>query len=247
MITMKWMLPIKLLLLLLILFVAVPGLASASSRPQADWDNTFSIVARDPDTGALAAAVSTARYAVGNRVPFVEYNVGAVATQANTNVMLAKDALGLMRDGANASTALETVLANDPAREERQLSVLDAKGGQAAFTGTKPDDFKNHLYGRNCIVAGNILVGPETLIAMVDTFEATTGTLADRVMAAMEAGQKAGGDRRGKISAAMVVVNEPPGPYAYSKNIDLRVDSSKTPVADLRVLYEAYKAAFKIK
>lgn len=221
--------------------------ASASSRPQADWDNTFSIVARDPETGALAAAVSTARYAVGNRVPFVEYNVGAVATQANTNVMLAKQALELMKGGAVASEAMREVLANDPQRDERQLSIMDAKGGQAAFTGTKPDDFKNHLYGKNCIVAGNILVGPETLVAMVDAFEATTGTLADRVMATMEAGQKAGGDRRGKISAAMVVVNEPPGPYAYSKNIDLRVDGSKNPVEDLRVIYEAYKAAFKIK
>ena len=235
------------LLLLLVLFLAVPSLASASSRPQSEWDNTFSIVARDPETGAFAAAVSTARYAVGNRVPFVEYNVGAVATQANTNVMLAKQALELMRDGTSASEALEIVLGNDPDRADRQLSIMDAKGGQAAFTGTKPDDFKNHLYGRNCIVAGNILVGPETLIAMVDAFEAAKGTLADRVMATMEAGQKAGGDRRGKISAAMVVVNVPPGPYAYSKNIDLRIDSSKDPVADLRVLYEAYKAAFKIK
>ena len=229
------------------LFEVEPCLADESSCPQPDWDNTFSIVARDPDTGALAIAVSTARYAVGNRVPFVEYNVGAVATQANTNVMLAKEALQLLRSGAGAAEALATVLGNDPQREERQLSVLDAKGGQAAFTGRKPDDFKNHLYGLNCIVAGNTLVGPETLTAMVDAFEATTGTLADQVMAAMEAGQKTGGDKRGKISAAMVVLNEQPGPYSYSKNIDLRVDKSENPVADLRGLYEAYKAAFKIR
>ena len=244
---MKWTFRAKVLLSLLILTIAVPGLANASSRPQSDWDNTFSIVARDPATGALAAAVSTARYAVGNRVPFVEYNVGAVATQANTNVMLAKEALRLMRGGASAYEAMVAVLDNDPDREERQLSVLDAKGGQAAFTGTKPDDFKNNLYGLNCIVAGNILVGPETLLALVNTFESATGSLGDRVMAALEAGQKAGGDRRGKLSAAIVVVYEAPGPYAYSKNIDLRVDSSKDPVGDLRILYDTYKAAFKIK
>ncbi|MHC1759041.1 MAG: DUF1028 domain-containing protein [Negativicutes bacterium] len=244
---MKWTFSTQFLLIVLVLFLAVPSLASASSRLQSEWDNTFSIVARDPETGALAAAVSTARFAVGNRVPFVEYNVGAVATQANTNVMLAKEALNLLRDGSSAVEAMETVLGNDPQSAERQLSILDAKGGQAAFTGTKPDDFKNHLYGKNCIVAGNILVGPETLVAMVDAFEATTGSLGDRVMAAMEAGQKAGGDRRGKISAAMVVAYVPPSPYAYSKNIDLRVDSSKDPVADLRILYNNYKAAFKIK
>lgn len=239
---------VKILLLLLMLALAVPCSANASSNPKTDWDNTFSIVARDPATGALAAAVSTARYGVGNRVPFVEFNVGAVATQANTNIMLAKGALRLMRGGATASEAMQQVLADDPERDSRQLSVLDAKGGVAAFTGTKPDDFKNHLYGKDCIVAGNILIGPETLTAMVDAFESTSGSLGDRVMAAMEAGQKAGGDKRGKISAAIVVAYESSeSPYAYAKNIDLRVDGSKDPVADLRVIYEAYKAAFKIK
>ena len=210
-------------------------------------DNTFSIVARDPETGALAAAVATARFAVGNRVPFVEYHVGAVTTQADTNVMLAKEALNLLRAGSSAAEAMETVLKNDPQRDDRQISVLDARGGQAAFTGTNPDDYKGHLFGENCIVAGNILVGPQTLAAMVEAFDTTAGSLGDRVMAAMEAGQKAGGDRRGKISAAMVVAYVPPSPYAYSKNIDLRVDSSKDPVADLRILYNNYKAAFKIK
>ena len=227
---------------------AVPCSANSYANPKTNWDNTFSIVARDPATGALAAAVSTARYGVGNRVPFVEFNVGAVATQANTNIMLAKDALRLMRGGATAFEAMQQVLADDPDRDTRQLSVIDAKGGYAAFTGTQPSDFKNHLYGKDCVVAGNILVGPETLIAMVNAFEATSGSLGDRVMAAMEAGQKAGGDKRGKISAAIIVAYESPdSPYAYSKNIDLRVDGSKDPVADLRIIYDAYKAAFKIK
>ena len=97
------------------------------------------------------------------------------------------------------------------------------------------------------MVAGNILVGRETLEAMLTTFETSTGTLADRVMAAMEAGQKAGGDRRGKISAAIVVLNDAPDSSSYARNIDLRIDSSKDPVGELRVLYDAYKTAFKIK
>lgn len=227
--------------------LAQSGQALATEPGRDQWDNTFSIVARDPATGALGAAVSTARLAVGNRVLQVEYSVGAVASQANTNPLLAKGAMDLMRNGANAKEALDAALLGDERREERQLSVLSANGTPAAYTGSKPDDFKGHLIGRDCVVAGNILVGRETLEAMLATFEATGGALSDRVLAAMEAGQKAGGDRRGKISAAMVVLNEAPGTNSYARNIDLRVDSSKDPVGDMRVLYDAYKIAFKIR
>lgn len=239
--------PVLRLLIALALPLLVLIKPAAALEPGHDqWDNTFSIVARDPATGALGAAVSTARLAVGNRVLQLEYNVGAVASQANTNPLLARDALELLRKGANARGALEAALLRDERREERQLSVLSAHGDQAAFTGTKPEDFKGHLIGKDCVVAGNTLVGRETLEAMQAAFEGTAGTLADRVIAALEAGQKAGGDRRGKISAAMVVLNEAPGTGSYARNIDLRIDSSKDPVGELRVLYDAYKLAFKI-
>jgi len=224
--------------------------AHATEAPEPDsaqWDNTFSIVARDPATGAVGGAVSTARLSVGNRVLQVEFGLGAVASQANTNTMLARDALDRLRLGATAVEALDAALLADEKREERQLSVMSAKGTQAAFTGTKPDDFKGHIIGKDVVVAGNILVGRETLEAMVAAFETTSGTLADRVMTALEAGQKAGGDRRGKISAAIVVLNEAPATNSYARNIDLRVDSSKDPVGELRTLFDAYKAAFKIK
>lgn len=227
-----------------LLMLGLPGPAAASSE---EWDNTFSIVARDPVTGALGAAVSTARLAVGNRVIHVEHNVGAIATQANTNPLLAKEALQRLQNGVTAKDALDAVLQADEKRDERQLSIIDAKGNVAAFTGTKPDDYKNHIIGKDFIVAGNILVGKETLEAMASAFDALKGTLADRVMAALEAGQQAGGDRRGKISAAIVVVNQAPSSNGYAKNIDLRIDSSKDPVAELRVLYDAYKVAFKIQ
>ena len=227
--------------------LAVMLLGPAPAHASDDWDHTFSIVARDPATGALGAAVSTARLAVGNRVLLVEHQVGAVASQANTNPVLAREALKRLQGGASAQEALDAVLQEDPRREERQLSVIDASGRRAAFTGTKPDDYKGHLIGKDVVAAGNILVGRETLEAMVAAFENGTGTLADRVMAALEAGQRAGGDRRGKISAALVVVNQAPGPNAYAKNLDLRIDNSKDPVAELRVLYDAYKAAFKIE
>ena len=232
------------LLISSLLMLGLPGPAAASSE---EWDNTFSIVARDPVTGALGAAVSTARLAVGNRVIHVEHNVGAIATQANTNPLLAKEALQRLQNGVTAKVALDAVLQADEKRDERQLSIIDAKGNVAAFTGTKPDDYKNHIVGKDIIVAGNILVGKETLEAMATAFDAFKGTLADRVMAALEAGQQAGGDRRGKISAAIVVVNQAPSSNGYAKNIDLRIDSSKDPVAELRVLYDAYKVAFKIQ
>lgn len=232
------------LLISSLLMLGLPGPAAASSE---EWDNTFSIVARDPVTGALGAAVSTARLAVGNRVIHVEHNVGAIATQANTNPLLAKEALQRLQNGVTAKVALDAVLQADEKRDERQLSIIDAKGNVAAFTGTKPDDYKNHIIGKDFIVAGNILVGKETLEAMASAFDALKGTLADRVMAALEAGQQAGGDRRGKISAAIVVVNQAPSSNGYAKNIDLRIDSSKDPVAELRVLYDAYKVAFKIQ
>ena len=219
----------------------------AVAAPNDNWDNTFSIVARDPATGALGAAVSTARLAVGNRVLHVEHGVGAVASQANTNAMLAKDALKRLQSGATASEALDSVLQADGDRDQRQLSVIDFHGRQAAFTGTKPDDFKGHIIGKDCVVAGNILIGRETLEAMVAAFESNSGTVADRIMTALEAGQKAGGDRRGKIAAAILVMNQAPGPGSYAKNIDLRIDSSNDPVSDLRVVYDAYKAAFKIQ
>ena len=191
--------------------------------------------------------MSTARLPVGNRVLQVEFGLGAVASQANTNTMLARDALDRLRLGATAVEALDAALLADEKREERQRSVMSAKGTQAAFTGTKPDDFKGHIIGEDVVVAGNILVGRETLEAMVAAFENTSGTLADRVMTALEAGQKAGGDRRGKIFAAIVVLNEAPATNSDARNIDLRVDSSKDPVGELRTLFDAYKAAFKIK
>lgn len=213
--------------------------ADSPESSRQNWDHTFSIVALDPDTGHLGVAVSTARLAVGNRVPFAKAKVGAVATQANTNPALAYEALLLLEMGKTAQEALDATLASDAGREERQLTIIDAKGNKAAFTGTKPDDYKGHIIGKNCVVAGNILVGPETLSAMVEAFDKTEGHLSDRIMAAMEAGQKAGGDKRGKISAAILVATEGLHPY-----VNLRVDNSTDPVADLRKLYDAYKAAF---
>jgi uncharacterized Ntn-hydrolase superfamily protein len=235
------------LLFTLSLCLTVSAYAADSQEDRSQWDNTFSLVARDPVTGAVGGAVSTARLAVGNRVLNAEFGVGAVASQANTNPKLARDALDRMRHADTAQEALEAALRGDDKYQDRQVSVISATGSRAAFTGSGPEDFKGHVIGKDVVVAGNILVGRETLDAMVSTFESTQGPLADRIMAALEAGQKAGGDRRGKVSAAILVLNEAPGTNSYARNIDLRVDTSKDPVADLRTLFDAYKTAFKIK
>lgn len=199
-------------------------------------DNTFSIIAYDAQTNVLGIAVATARLAVGNRVPFIKSGVGVIATQANTNIELGYKGLTLLEQGLTAPQVLEIVLGEDCDHEERQLSIIDAIGNRAAFTGIKTQNYKAHLIGPTSIVAGNFLAGPEVLIAMQQTFNSINLPLAEKLLLALEAGQKAGGDKRGKVSAALKVVTNKTHPY-----LDLRVDKSNNPILDLRSLYESYK------
>ncbi len=219
--------------------------APASASDRAQWDNTFSLVGRDAKTGDFAVVVSTARLAVGNRVPWAASGVGAIATQADTNPKLGREGLKMLASGMNAEEVLQKVLAADKGSAGRQLSVIDAKGHTAVFTGAtvlKENVWAGSLKGKDCVAAGNILVGEDTVKAMVKAFESTPGFIGERAMKALEAGQAAGGDKRGKISAAILVVRKGPQPL-----VDLRIDSSKDPVAELRVLYDAYVKAFKIE
>lgn len=211
------------------------------------WDSTFSIVACDPATGALAVAVATARFAAGNRVPWLEFGVGAAAAQSNTDPRLARRALAWMGGGAAVEEALAATLAADAESATRQLSLIDPQGRACAFTGDLAEDWKGHLLGQNCVAAGNLLVGPETLSAMVGAFESAPGRLGDRALAALAAGQAAGGDRRGKRSATLRVLYGPEDQaQAYAHNIDLRVDGSADPIGDLEAIYLGYKAEFRI-
>ena len=196
---------------------------------------TFSIVGRCEKTGALGVAVSTARIAVGTRVPFVEAGIGAVATQAETNIFLGYESLRLLRNGEKPSSVMKQVLNADTNRESRQLAIIDYLGNKGVFTGSNTIDYKGHLVGKDCIVAGNMLAGLQTLQDMLSAFEETSGFLGERLMRALEAGQIAGGDKRGKISAAIKVVKESPHPY-----IDLRVDEHPDPVKELRRIYNEY-------
>ncbi len=193
--------------------------------------HTFSIVARDPRLGAFGVAVATARPAVGSLVPFVSRR-GAIATQARVNTDLGRHGLALLEHGVPITVALRALLDGDPDREIRQVHGLDAT---RAFlhTGTGCVGWCGHLEGADCTVAGNMLAGPRVVEAMVEAFGASRQQeLPERLLRALEAGQAAGGDRRGKQSAALLVVSDEP---RLCHN--LRVDDHAEPVAELRRLY----------
>ncbi|MGI6574764.1 MAG: DUF1028 domain-containing protein [bacterium] len=198
-------------------------------------DNTFSIVGRCPHTGALGVAIATARIAVGSRAPHARAHVAAISTQAWIDVMLAYKSLQIIEKGQSAQVALEQVLAEDEGKELRQLIIIDAHGNKAAFTGKGTEPFAGHIVGENCVVAGNFLKDKSTLNAMAAAFDGEKGCLGDRLMLALESGQAAGGDKRGKMSAAIIVVKDSIHPY-----INLRVDYGADPVKELREIYNRY-------
>jgi len=200
---------------------------------------TFSIVARCAKTSALGVCVATAVPAVGSVVPHAEEVVGAIATQASTEISYGIKGLQLLKIGFSPQTALEAMLKEDEDRETRQVTIIDKEGRTAAFTGKKTIDWKGHFIGKNYAVAGNMLVGSKVLEAMAATFENSEGELAERLLKALEAGQKAGGDKRGKASAALLVVGE--RKVETRPFLDLRVDEHQDPVRELRRIYEAYK------
>jgi uncharacterized Ntn-hydrolase superfamily protein len=194
---------------------------------------TFSIVARCPRSGQLGVAVSTAVPAVGAMCPFVRSRVGAVSTQSWVNPYLAFAALDLMQEGQSGPQALEAVISRDDARDLRQIGVVDAHGRAAAWSGTGCTQWYGHVVDEHFAVQGNMLVGEETVESMAAVFRASTGLdLAERLLLAMEAGQAAGGDKRGRQSAALKVIADED--YAL---LDLRVDEHAHPVAELRRVY----------
>lgn len=194
---------------------------------------TFSIVARCPRSGRLGIAISTAIPAVGSMCPFIRPGVGAVTTQSWVNPYLAIDILERLARGEAVEAALEATLADDPDRALRQVGVVGADGTAACWTGEDCTSAHGHLKGEGYAIQGNMLAGVETLSAMKDTFLASNGQdLAERLVGALEAGQAAGGDRRGKQSAALLIQ----GREAYP-DLDLRVDEHQMPVAELRRVF----------
>lgn len=196
--------------------------------------NTFSITARCRRTGELGIAVSTKVPAVGMLCPFVRSNVGAIATQSWVNPYLGIWGLEYLANGHTAAQTLEYLKTRDPGIEGRQLGVVDADGGSAAFTGSACDTWHGHLTGPNYAIAGNMLANAQTLEAMREDFDADDSTpLVERLLSALAAGQEAGGDKRGRQSAAVKVYSTEQYPA-----LDLRVDEHPDPVAELRRVYQ---------
>jgi uncharacterized Ntn-hydrolase superfamily protein len=166
--------------------------------------NTFSIAARCPRTGMFGVAVSTAVPAVGGIVPFIKPGLGAIATQSWVNPYLGIDGLKLLEEGLPAQDALDRLIAADPGRDVRQLGIVDRNGNVAAHTGSNCVDWAGHITGSNFTVQGNMLVGAATIEAMAEAAEKSAAfPLYERLMLVLEAGQAAGGDKRGKQSAAI--------------------------------------------
>lgn len=200
--------------------------------------NTFSIVARDHASGMFGVAASTRLPAVGVLVPYARAGIGAIATQARTNPLLGYDGLDLLQRGHDAEETLEILLGSDPEPEKRQVGIVDSRGGSAAHTGAEADPWRGHVTGDGYAVMGNLVTGEDVVLAMAAAFEASEGEiLPERLVRALEAGQAAGGDTRGKQSAAITTVKDQPYPY-----VDLRVDDHPEPTVELRRIYEVFKA-----
>jgi uncharacterized Ntn-hydrolase superfamily protein len=202
---------------------------------------TFSIVAFDPANGDLGVAVASKFPCVGAVVPWAASGVGAVATQSWANTTFGPDGLALMERGTPAPEALERVLAGDDGREDRQVGFVDARGGTATFTGSKCMEWAGGATGNGFAAQGNILVGDSVVRSMAEAFSGSAGDLCDRLLAALLAGDAAGGDRRGRQSAALAVVRERGGyEGGNDRYIDLRVDDHPNAPAELARVFTVW-------
>src|SRR6201988_70655 len=236
------------LLLLLVLAVVLcqptgAGLASSDKVTPVRPVHTFSIVARDPATGELGVAVQSHWFSVGPIVLWAEAGVGAVATQSFVDPSYGKNGLELMRAGKSAPDTLKELLEKDEGREVRQVAMIDAQGRVDAWTGKNDIQAAGHIVGKNFSVQANLLLNDKVWPAMARAFENTKGDLADRMLAALDAAQAAGGDIRGRQSAAIIVVTGKPTGQAWKDRIfDLRVDDSLQPLLELRRLVKLQRA-----
>jgi uncharacterized Ntn-hydrolase superfamily protein len=205
--------------------------------------HTFSIVARDEETGELGVAVQSHWFSVGSIVPWAEAGVGTVATQSFVDPSYGKLGLDLMRAGRSAPDALKALLAGDEGRDVRQVAMIDARGRVDAWTGGKDIQAAGHFVGKNYSVQANLMMNDRVWPAMSRAFETTKGDLAERMLAALDAAQGAGGDIRGRQSAALIVVTGKPTGKAWADRVfDLRIDDSPEPLKELRRLVTLHRA-----
>jgi uncharacterized Ntn-hydrolase superfamily protein len=227
-----------------------PAALAALAKPKTEPVATFSIAGFDPHTGDLGVAVQSKFFAVGSVVPWAKAGVGAIATQSYANVSYGPDGLELLAKGKSARETVETLTSADGNKQRRQLGIVDAKGNSASFTGSGCHPWAGHIEKPDFCVQGNILTGKEVVDAMAASFEQSQkqakGGLCNWLVDALTAGQDAGGDSRGRQSAALLVVRKKGG-YGGGNDrfIDLRVDDHKTPIVELRRLLQLHKNLFK--
>lgn len=206
---------------------------------------TFSIIGYDPIEKEWGIAVQSKFLGVGVVVPWAKAGAGAVATQSYANTSYGPKALSLMSQGKSSQETLELLLADDSEKEMRQVGLIDAAGNAATFTGKECYDWAGGVTGKHFAAQGNILVDERTVEAMASVFTKAEGTLAERLLAALDAGQEAGGDRRGKQSAALYVVKEKGGYGGFNDRfVDLRVDEHPDPIKELLRIYQLQQLYF---
>jgi uncharacterized Ntn-hydrolase superfamily protein len=205
--------------------------------------HTYSIVARDPETGELGVAVQSHWFSVGALCPWAEAGVGAIATQAFVNVSLGPRGLDMLRSGRTAQEALDALLAADEGRDVRQLAIVDARGTVAAHTGARCIAAAGHTTGDQFSAQANMMLDDGVWPAMAAAYEASSGPLPERLVAALEGAQAAGGDIRGKQSAALLVVRAAStGQPWEDRLVDLRVDDHPEPVVEIARLLRVHRA-----
>lgn len=227
--------PVRAIVLFLLL-IAVPASASPES-------GTFSIVACDTATGELGVAVESRAFSVGTRVPWAKAGVGAVATQASTRASYGPRGLAMLQAGVEPRDVIDSLLVDDTDKDHRQLGVVSAFGRAANFTGDKCSSWAGGIVGPGFAIQGNILGGQEVVRAMERAFRETQGELSARLLAALAAGQAAGGDKRGQQSAALLVVRPSDQyPEYRERYVSLRVEDHARPIDELTRLYHLYEA-----
>ena len=233
-------------LFLLVLIVLIGSLSfSQGSISGSHIVATYSIVAWDSATGDLGVAVQSRFLGVGAVVPFAKAGVGAIATQAYANTSFGPRGLDLLTQGMSAQQVGAMLLQGDTDAAQRQVAIVDARGGVYAYTGTGCQQYAGQITGSGYSAQGNILAGENVTKAMARMYEITPGDLADRLLAALDAGESAGGDKRGRQSAALLVVRAHGGYGGYNdRYIDIRVDDDSLPLVKLRHIYELWQSAF---
>ena len=233
---------------LLLAFVACVANAEHDLQPTAPPVHTFSIVAFDPATGDLGIAVASRVLGVGSIVPWAQADVGAIATQSLANTAYGPDGLALLKSGQTAEGTLKLLLAADAGRDDRQVAIVDADGNVAAHTGKKCNPWTGDRQGKHYSLQGNLLAGEQVLAAMATAYETVSSLpkteLADWLLSALQAGDEAGGDKRGKQSAALMVVRDKAGYLGNDRYIDLRVEDHTDPVKELARLLDLHRETF---